>query len=144
MTESPGTSRLRSATISGAAAMIAWSGSGMRIEGLLAAARVGPGGTDGNEKPRPRRRGPAGTGGQAAPVRRRRSALARLEARVGLVDDVDPPLAPDDAAILVAQLCRFHRVDDLHDTGSHARRGADHRQKAPLCPSDPNSNHQLM
>src|SRR3954454_22361791 len=40
--------------------------------------------------------------------------LARLEARVGLVDHVDAALAADDAAILVAQLHRLERMTDLH------------------------------
>src|SRR5438046_6415985 len=43
------------------------------------------------------------------------SALARLEARIGLVDDVDAPLAPHDAAVLVALLQRLQRIGDLHD-----------------------------
>jgi hypothetical protein len=37
----------------------------------------------------------------------RASALTGFKTRIGLVDDVDPPLAPDDAAILVAFLGRF-------------------------------------
>src|ERR1043165_7626279 len=41
-------------------------------------------------------------------------ALARLEARVGLVDDVDAALATDDAAVLVARLHRLERMTDLH------------------------------
>ena len=43
-----------------------------------------------------------------------RSALARLEARIGLVDDIDPAPAADDAAILVPVLHRFQRVNDFH------------------------------
>ena len=38
------------------------------------------------------------------------SALARFEPRMGLVDDVDAPLAAHDTAILVAF---FQRIDDL-------------------------------
>ena len=41
-------------------------------------------------------------------------ALTGLEARIGLVDDVDPALAPDDAAVLVPFLGRFQGVDDFH------------------------------
>src|SRR6185503_2272137 len=41
-------------------------------------------------------------------------ALARLVARVGLVDHIDPALAADDAAILVPLLRRLQRIDDLH------------------------------
>src|SRR3546814_12922847 len=46
----------------------------------------------------------------------RASALAGLEARVGLVDDVDPALATDHAAIPMAGLGRLQRIHDLHDT----------------------------
>src|ERR1700732_978289 len=53
------------------------------------------------------------------------SALARLEARIDLVDDVDAPLAPHDAAILVALFQRLQRIGDLHDTGP--TEGAEHR-----------------
>src|SRR5947208_15660619 len=58
----------------------------------------------------------AEAGGSAALGRTRREklALARLEARVGLVDDVDAALAAHDAAILVAQLHRLERMTDLH------------------------------
>ena len=42
------------------------------------------------------------------------SALPRLEARVGLVDDVDPALAPHQPAILVPGLGGLERVSDLH------------------------------
>src|SRR5688572_9651413 len=41
-------------------------------------------------------------------------ALARLVARVGLVDHIDPALATNDAAILVPLLRRLQRIDDLH------------------------------
>src|SRR4051794_41709782 len=41
-------------------------------------------------------------------------ALARLEPRVGLVDDVDAALAPHQATVLVASLRRLERVADLH------------------------------
>src|ERR1700755_2322751 len=53
------------------------------------------------------------------------SALARLEPRIDLVDDVDAPLAPHDAAVLVALFQRLQRIGDLHDTGP--REGAEHR-----------------
>jgi hypothetical protein len=43
-----------------------------------------------------------------------RLALARLEARVGLVDDINPAAAADYAAILVPDLHRFQRVNDFH------------------------------
>src|SRR5712671_767760 len=42
-------------------------------------------------------------------------ALAGLEARIGLVDDVDAALAAHDAAVLVALLERLQRIGDLHD-----------------------------
>src|SRR5690242_5509513 len=50
--------------------------------------------------------------------RRRCLSLAGLEARVLLVDDVRPPLPPDDAAVFVALLERAQRIADLHDTPS--------------------------
>ncbi len=42
------------------------------------------------------------------------SALTGLEARVGLVDDVDPALAPHDPAVLVAFLQRLQGISNLH------------------------------
>src|SRR4051812_50146967 len=42
------------------------------------------------------------------------SALARLEAAVGLVDDVGAAPAADHAAVAVARLQGFERVADLH------------------------------
>jgi hypothetical protein len=41
--------------------------------------------------------------------------LASLEAALRLIDDVDAPLASDDAIIAVAPAERFERVADLHD-----------------------------
>lgn len=41
-------------------------------------------------------------------------ALAGLEARIGLVDHINPALAADDAARLVAGFCRLQRIDDFH------------------------------
>src|SRR5215213_83408 len=43
-------------------------------------------------------------------------ALTSLEARVGLVDDVDAALAAHDAAVLVAQLHGLEGMADLHGT----------------------------
>jgi hypothetical protein len=40
--------------------------------------------------------------------------LARLEAGIGLVDNVDPPLAANNAAILVAFLRRLERIKYFH------------------------------
>src|SRR5262249_51805258 len=57
--------------------------------------------------------------------RERALALTRLEARVGLVDDVDAALAAHDAAVLVARLHRLQRMADLHGTS---------QQKAPAEP----------
>ena len=45
--------------------------------------------------------------------------LARLEAGVLLIDDVNPALAADDAAAFFAQLGGFQRVSDLHRSRSH-------------------------
>src|SRR5579871_1827268 len=50
------------------------------------------------------------------------SALPRLEARVLLVDHVDAPLAPDDAAVLVALLERAQRIADFHGRRPMSRR----------------------
>src|SRR5258708_9137947 len=60
-------------------------------------------------------------------IGRAASALARLEAGIDLVDDVDASLAPHDAAVLVALLQRLQRIGDLHDTGP--REGAEHRER---------------
>ncbi len=43
------------------------------------------------------------------------SALARLEAAIGLVDDVDPTLAPHDTVVAVAAAQGFQGVTDFHD-----------------------------
>src|SRR6478609_4803753 len=58
----------------------------------------------------------AEAGGSAASVHSKRVilALARLEARIGLVDHVNAALAAHDAAVLVAQLHRLERMTDLH------------------------------
>ncbi len=40
--------------------------------------------------------------------------LARLEARILLVDDIDSALAPHHATVLIPRLCRLQGVDDLH------------------------------
>src|SRR3546814_3751537 len=68
-----------------------------------------------NEEPRQTARFQGGV--CAAPRRRRASALARLEARALLVDDVDPALAADHLAFLMPFLDRFQRVDDFHELG---------------------------
>src|ERR1051325_455048 len=54
----------------------------------------------------------APTNGRA---RNGRSALARLEAALGLVDDIDPALAADDAVVAMAAAQRLERVADFHD-----------------------------
>jgi len=41
-------------------------------------------------------------------------ALARLEAGIGLVDNIDPPLAANNATILVAFLRRLERIKYFH------------------------------
>jgi hypothetical protein len=43
------------------------------------------------------------------------SALARLEAAVGLVDDIDPALAPHDTVVAVAAAQGFQGITDFHD-----------------------------
>src|SRR5437870_12273516 len=42
------------------------------------------------------------------------SALLGFEARVGLVDDVDPALAAHELAVAVTRLQRLERASDLH------------------------------
>ena len=66
----------------------------------------------------------------------RRSALARLEPRIGLVYDVNSPLAADDAAVLVTLLKRLEGIDDLH--AGHAisvgcSEGAEPKAADPRC-----------
>ena len=41
-------------------------------------------------------------------------ALPGLEPGVLLIDDVDSPLAPDDAAVLIALFQRAQRIADFH------------------------------
>jgi hypothetical protein len=52
--------------------------------------------------------------GFALPSEKFRSALARLEAGVGFIDNVNPATATDDATILVPVLHRFQRANDFH------------------------------
>ena len=42
-------------------------------------------------------------------------ALAGLKAAIGLVDDIDPALAPHDAVVAVATAQGFQGVTDFHD-----------------------------
>jgi hypothetical protein len=42
------------------------------------------------------------------------SALARLKAAVGLVDDIDPTFAPHETVVAMAATQRFQRVTDFH------------------------------
>src|SRR5450759_4548642 len=42
------------------------------------------------------------------------SALARLKAGICLIDDIDPPLAPDDLVVAVAAAQGFQGVTDFH------------------------------
>src|ERR1700759_4257062 len=48
-------------------------------------------------------------------------ALLGFEARVGLVDDVDPALAAHELAVAVTRLERLERASDLHDLNPGAR-----------------------
>ena len=52
----------------------------------------------------------------SSPVVEPRSALARLEAPLRLVDDVEASLAPHETIVAVARAQRFQRVPDLHGT----------------------------
>ena len=51
-------------------------------------------------------------------------ALAGLEARIALVDDVNPATAAHDTAVSVAFLDGFERVYDFHAIVLRARAGA--------------------
>src|SRR5574338_1201551 len=103
------------AAISARRAMVAWSGAGISMR-----PRYGSSGPASSRAPR-RALAQSGLEAKARPrarLRRARgesSALASLEARIGLVDDVEPALAPHDAARLMALLGRLERIDDLHD-----------------------------
>jgi hypothetical protein len=54
--------------------------------------------------------------GQPAQDAVARSTLARLEAPLCLIDNVDTPLAAHDAIVAVAAAERFQRVANLHGT----------------------------
>jgi hypothetical protein len=43
------------------------------------------------------------------------SALAGFEARLGLVDHVDPALAPDNLVVAMPATQRFQRITDFHN-----------------------------
>src|SRR5271163_853278 len=60
-----------------------------------------------------------------------RSALARLIPRIGLVDDVDSPLAAHNAATLVPLLQCLQRIDDLHIRNPWS--GSKHRDEPWRC-----------
>ena len=49
-------------------------------------------------------------------------ALTRLHARVLLVDDVDAPLAADDAVVAIALHQVFQRIDDFHGVALYLKR----------------------
>ena len=54
--------------------------------------------------------------------------LARFEPGMGLVDDVDAPLAAHDTAVLVALFQRLKRIDNLH--ARIPRQGPEDRERA--------------
>jgi hypothetical protein len=56
------------------------------------------------------------------PRRAGKSALAGLETRVALIDDVKTPLAANDPAFLVPILHRLKRIDYFHDSLPPLRR----------------------
>ncbi len=71
---------------------------------------------------------------------RKASALACLEALLGLVDDVDATLAPHDAVLAVAVAQGLERVTDLHRSspgGAHPGRPVCVRRRARLHGSCP-------
>src|SRR5260370_28256904 len=118
--------RRSAAAISARRAITAASGVGMRMAGpsrrsaggLLGRPLfslpfyVGPGVAPANKKPRPLERG------LVRNCSRDGSALARFEAGIDLVDNVDAALAPDDAPVLVALLDRLHPIRHLHTPSS--------------------------
>src|SRR4051812_45234430 len=108
MTPSPATIRRNPSTISARRARTASSGAGIRIvsapprgEHLVGAK------TSAQTKTAPR-------GARPVVSMPGRSALARLEARIDLVDDVNAPLPPYDTAVLVALFQRLEGIGDLH------------------------------
>src|ERR1041385_9189422 len=105
ITPSPGTIARSAATISARRARIPGSRAGICIPGLS------------HEKA-------AEAEGPAARGRSRRPglALAGLEARVGLVDDVDAALAAHDTGVLVAQLHGLEGMADLPGSSQQKRR----------------------
>src|SRR5690348_7744555 len=112
MTPSPGTIRRNPSTISARRASTVSSGVGIRIVSAPPRGEhLGGPKTRAQTKTAPRRARPV-------PAMRSRSALARLEARVGLVDDVNATLPPHDPAVLVALLQRLERIGDLHRRNS--------------------------
>src|SRR5215203_1614063 len=116
MTPSPGTMARKAATISDRRARMAGSSGGICMPRSLRQMKK-------RRKPR------------LPPLfefrRLVRSALASLEARVGLVDDVDAALAAHDAAVLVAQLHGLERMADLHGSSQQKpRRGRGNSERA--------------
>ena len=57
-----------------------------------------------------------GDNGTRGAVSRAESALARLEAALNLVDDVNPALAADQTVIAVTTAQGLQRITDLHGT----------------------------
>src|SRR3546814_19122969 len=71
----------------------------------------------------------------------RASALARLEAAVGLIDDIVPATAANHPVIPVAVLQRLQAVANLH--GLFRKGSALHREGAHLLLRRENVNHRL-
>jgi hypothetical protein len=63
-----------------------------------------------------RRERMSGSGGASCIAPNYDLTLAGFEPGVLLIDDIDPALAADDAAVLVTLLERTERVANLHDT----------------------------
>src|SRR6185436_19105426 len=117
MTPSPGTMARRAATISDRRARMAGSSGGISMPRSLR-----------QMKKRRKPRLPPLFDYEDAFA----SALAGLEARVGLVDDVDAAFAAHDAAVLVAQLHGLERMADLHGSSQQKprpRRGNSERAR---------------
>jgi len=62
-----------------------------------------------------KKRSPAELGQRSRRSSPKASALARLVTRIGLVDDIDATLAPDEAVVAMPLPERLERIADLHD-----------------------------
>ena len=64
------------------------------------------------------------------------SALAGLIARISLVDDIDPALPANDAAILMARLRSLQRINDFHGPVLKYETRPEHKGRRFCCQGD--------